>query len=377
MNKETFCSFPFDTIFLGADSGVKTCCSAGTDLGNLNKNSIETILHSNTAQSVRDSIINNQWHPQCSQCKKIELMGGRSERSTNVENNYDSYVPIQLDKTYFKLKKLDLRWSNTCNLACNYCYEYFSSQWSNIKGIKINTLQEDNQESLFLYIEKNKDFVTDINLLGGEPFLQKQNSRLITILKDKRYYVLTNLALPLHNNKIANQIIEEPNAEWGVSFETVGSRYDYVRHNASWDQFVKNIEYVKGRKPSLIFNAHPLYCAYSAFNLIEFYDFITANTMFTDVYWCVIQNIDGLNVFTLSKDLRLKAIEEIERCQLKYPDASGIDHLIDIKTRLIESLDNGVDKNSHFVKWTNGIEKQLSNKEFTFEDLWPELSKSL
>ena len=105
MNKETFCSFPFDTIFLGADSGVKTCCSARTDLGNLNNNSIETILNSNTAQSVRDSIINNQWHPQCSQCKEIELMGGRSERSTNVENNYDSYVPIQLDKTYFNIAK--------------------------------------------------------------------------------------------------------------------------------------------------------------------------------------------------------------------------------------------------------------------------------
>ena len=74
MNKETFCSFPFDTIFLGADSGVKTCCSARQDLGNLNVNAIETILNSDIAQEVRESIINNQWHSQCSQCKEIEDM---------------------------------------------------------------------------------------------------------------------------------------------------------------------------------------------------------------------------------------------------------------------------------------------------------------
>lgn len=377
MNKETFCSFPFDTIFLGADSGVKTCCSARQDLGNLNVNTIETILNSDISREVRESIINNQWHSQCSQCKEIEDMGGRSERKSNVDERYDLYTEIELDKKYFKLAKLDLRWSNTCNLACNYCYEYFSSQWSNIKGIKVNTLREDNQESLFLYIEKHKESVTHVNLLGGEPFLQKQNSRLISILKDKQYYVLTNLAVPLENNKIANKILEEPHSEWGVSFETIGNRYEYVRHNASWDQFIKNIEYVKTRNPSLTFNAHPLYCSYSAFNLVEFYDFITSNNNFTSVYWCVIQNIEGLNVFKLSKKLRLKAISEIEKCQAKYSTAPGIDHLIDIKNNLIISIDDNANKNLEFFKWTAKIERQLSNKMYSFTDLWPELTNDL
>ena len=76
---------------------------------------------------------------------------------------------------------VDVRWSNTCNLACNYCYEYFSSQWASIKGIKVNAIKKDNEDTLLMFIEKNKDTVINVNMLGGEPLLQKQNSPLIEI----------------------------------------------------------------------------------------------------------------------------------------------------------------------------------------------------
>jgi organic radical activating enzyme len=377
MNKNTFCSFPFETIFLGADSGVKTCCSARGDIGNLNTSPIIDILQGSQAQSVRESILNNQWHPQCSQCKEIEDMGGRSERSTILEKKWNTYQEIKLDKEYFNLKMIDLRWSNTCNLACNYCYEYFSSQWSTIKGIKVNTLNETNEESLFLFIEKHKETIESINLLGGEPFLQKQNLKLVDILKDKNYYVLTNFAVPLENNKIAIRLLEEPNAAWGISFETVGKRYEYVRHNASWDQFNKNIEFVKRKKPGFKANVHPLYCTYSAFNLVEFYDYILNENFFLDTYWCVIQNIDGLNVMKLPKHLQERAIKEIENCEKKFAGEPSLIHLQDIKNSLIKSIDTKHEVSKTFNSFTTEIEKQLVNKEFNFKELWPDIAKDL
>ena len=376
LSKETFCSFPFNTIFLGADAGVKTCCSARGIIGDLNSSPITDILQSDVAHEIRQHIIDNKWHPQCSQCKQIEDMGGRSEREWAMINNYESFNNIDLTTEYFKLEKIDLRWSNTCNLACNYCYEYFSSQWANIKGIKVNDVKADNVNTLLMYIEQNKDTVANVNLLGGEPFLQKQNSRLVDILKDKNFYVLTNLAVPLENNKIALQLLNEPNAEWGVSFETVRNRYEYVRHGAKWDQFTKNINFVKSARPDLIVNAHPLYCTYSAFNLEEFYEYILNEKFFKDITWFVIHNIEGLNVFKLSKSLREKAIKEIEKCEIKFKGVTGIDHLTDIKNSLILSLNDTVTVETTFNEFTSTIEAQL-NKDIKFNELWPDLAKAL
>lgn len=377
MNKKTFCPYPFSTLFLGADSGVKPCCSAIKEIGFLNKDNIETILQGDIARSIRKSILNEEWHPICKQCKEIEDMGGRSERSTSLEYGYEKWEKIQLDETYFVPEKIDLRWTNTCNLACNYCYEYFSSQWSNIKGIKVNTLDQNNEESLFFFIEKHKDTIESVNLLGGEPFLQKQNQRLIEMLPNRRYYILTNLAVPLETNKIAQQLLAEPFASCGVSFETVGKRFEYVRHNAKWSQFTRNIEYIKEVNDKIKLNAHPLYCTYSAFNLVEYYDYLMSEPIFHNVFWCVIRNIDGLNVFKLPEELRRKAIAEIELCEKKFPGTMGIDHLLDIRQGLIESLNDTPVVHETFDEFTNEIETTLKNKEHSFEDLWPEISSML
>lgn len=373
MTNSTFCKMPFSQIFLGTNGTVKTCCSAETEIGNLNNNTIEEIINGDLAKDVRRTILNNQWHPQCEQCKKLESVGGTSERTGN-DNTFE-----ELDCDSFKLERFDLRWSNTCNLACNYCYPYFSSQWANIKGIKINTLKEDHQESLFNYIESNKDTITNINFLGGEPLLLKQNSRLIDILPDKKYYVLTNLSVPVDKNEIAKKLLKKNKVTWGVSFETVGKRFEYVRHNAVWEQFVNNIRYIKRANPSITVNPHPLYCVYSAFNLNEFYDFLINEVDSNDAYWAISgDNSKGLNVFQLSKDLRIKAIDEIERCQIKYSKRIKMDRLISIKNGLLESLEDGKDDRLKFVQWTGHLENtELPNKEFKFKDLWPELYKDL
>jgi hypothetical protein len=193
----------------------------------------------------------------------------------------------------------------------------------------------------------------------------------------------------MRSNKIADQLLTEKYVDWGVSFETIGDRYEYVRHNAKWNVFNDNLKYVKERNPSVIINAHPLYCTYSAFNLVDYYDYVLENG-FTGIYWCIIQNIEGLNVLNLPSELKIKAIDEIERVQKKYPNASGVDHLIDIKDKIKQSMNDrfveakerlnvrlGLSpkkQSSGFLSWTDEIEtRYLTNKEKSFQELWPEI----
>jgi MoaA/NifB/PqqE/SkfB family radical SAM enzyme len=378
MNKETFCAYPFNTIFLGADGGVKTCCSAKEDIGDINKQSIQEILQSPLARDIRQSIVNEQWHPQCEQCQKLEAMGARSERIDQFSlSKFDEFQSAT--KETFKLHKLDLRWSNLCNLACTYCYEYFSSKWSVIKGIKINANKADVEDSLFTLIAENTNSVNSIetvNLLGGEPLLQKQNHRLIDLLPEKNYYILTNLSIDLPNNTIAPKLIANPNAQWGISFDTIGPKFEYVRHGANWSTFVDNLRYLKKQGVPII-NAHPLYCTYSAFDLCEYYDFIISEGYFNEVYWTALQNIYNLNVFKLPPALKSKAFDELNRCISKYEN-SGYDMsaLISIRSQLELRLNDktGYVTRPQLDEWLNTLEvKQLNDKKYLFADLWPEI----
>ena len=204
MNKSTFCSLPFTSIFLGSDGGVKPCCSLRGDLGNINQQPIEEILNGPIARGLRQDIIDGNWNKMCSQCEELESKGARTERIHTVPL-MEQFKEVKQD--YFRLDKLDLRWSNTCNLTCNYCYEYFSSQWAAIKGIKVNSNKEHAEDSIFSFIEKHKDSIINIQLLGGEPLLQKPNNRLIDIVPDSNYYILTNLSTELKNNGIAKKLL--------------------------------------------------------------------------------------------------------------------------------------------------------------------------
>lgn len=390
MNKDTFCAYPFNTIFLGSDGKIKPCCSSSAELGDINTTPIKEIIYGTLAREIRETIINEKWHTTCGQCYKLENYGARTER-TGVLYKFDEFKDATPDT--FVLQKLDFRWSNTCNLACNYCYEYFSSQWSNIKGIKVNSNKDTAEKELFALIDEQKGTIQNINLLGGEPLLQKQNQKLFDLLPDKGYYILTNLSLDLKKNQLGQKLISMPYVNWGVSFENIGLKYEHVRHGAKWDTLLNNLEYLKLHKKEV--NAHPLYCAYSAFNLLELYDWYSEIDVFTGIYWCAIQNIVGQNVFTLPNELKNKAIKELEKVILKYENskyAPSIESLKEYHKTLTGDINsynllNDVQRQEadfkierdkkRFIKWIIEIEKVYLTKSYTFKDLWPEVYQHL
>jgi MoaA/NifB/PqqE/SkfB family radical SAM enzyme len=374
MNKETFCSLPFSGLFLGSDGGLRPCCSLRGDLGNINNNTVEEILQGDISTSIRKSIINNEWHPMCSQCKELESRGARTER-TGTTYRIDDFK--NADEKFFRLEKLDLRWSNTCNLTCNYCYEYFSSKWAEIKGIRINANKDDAEFKVFSFIEDHKQHLNNINLLGGEPLLQKPNIRLLdTIPNSVPIYILTNLTQPLEKNAVAQKLLENPNVSWGISFETIGKRFEYVRHGGSWYQLLDNLHYLSYKKVINI-DTHPLYCLYSAFNIMEYYDFIESEGYFNHLYWQVLQNIEGLDVFRSAYPLKVKAVNELEKVFVKYENKYDMTLLKKIYESLLSTLTTQFFTSNDAINFLNTLDKQIPNKKqefiINYTDLYIEL----
>jgi len=374
MNRDTFCALPFTEIFLYPNGDIKPCCSGALPLGNLNNNNIEDILQSDVARDVRQHILDGKWHPLCTQCKRQEEQGVSSERVpeyTNVIKN------LELKNSTFKLERIDLRWSNTCNLSCVYCYEGFSSKWASIKGIDFNDVKKTGEDSLFNLINENTESINIVMLLGGEPLLQKQNSTLIDMLPKVSFYCLTNLSVPMRTNLIAQKLItRSANSSFGVSIETVGDKFEYVRRNSSWDLLVDNVKYFKEMQRPL--EAHSLYSIYSFFNLIEFYDFITENN-FKNVFWNLLESAgqnEKATVFRLPKRLKDIAIKEIDECEKKYKNAPGIESLQIYKKNLINSFDDPKCTTKHHLDEIKSLEL-LQPYHKTFKDIWPSLYNGL
>ena len=374
MNNETFCASPFGSLFLGPDGGIRFCCSLPEDLGNIKESSIEDILQSPTAKSIRQSIIDEKWHPICSKsCKLIEEAGGRGERNPELLEDFLKYRQVDtVDSDYFKLQHLDLRWTNTCQLQCTYCSPYFSSLWvTPDKRIPIGKLST--EDTVLQYIADNKQYVNTVNMLGGEPLLQKANLKLFELLKNQKlqsYYLLSNLAVDLDNNKIAEKLFEMDNVHWGISFETIGERFEYVRHNAKWDTLVKNIRILKERQPHKL-NTHPLYSTYSALHMCDYYDFLVAEDCFETVHWQLLFSHNELNVFKWPKALKHQALGELEKCITAYENAFDMTLLKTIYKGLLESPQA---EPMTSTPWLDSLDASIApGKKADFIRLWPGL----
>ena len=372
IDRKSFCSKPFGSIFLGADGEIKTCCSANEPLGKLSENTIEEILDSDRAKTVRAGIISGVWDiDNCSTCINLESKGGTTERQgTNNDYEYGIYKDFTEDD--FELNNIDLRWTNTCNLACNYCMPEFSNKWAKILGERVTKAK--NTDGLLDYVEQNNKTLHSIMLLGGEPLLQKQNNRLLDIITPIGI-ILTNLSVPLETNTIAQKLIKT-DINWGVSFENTTDRFEYVRHHASWELLDHNIDYIMKHVGRL--EARPTYSLYSMTNLEEYYEYAVSKGI-SKISWSLIISPKQLSIMNFNKGIRDLARNEIDIIINKYGyDDQLIRGLSNIRNGLLEEHVDTSWSNKQFLEWSNKLETVWHPEKTTsFAELWPTIYKMI
>ena len=369
-NKETFCSYPFESLFLETSGNVKPCCSLKENLGNIKDNSLKEIMEGKLATDIRASITDGKWHPACLDCKLAESKGMVSQRiGPHIITKYDGMKDI-IHKDYFKLNDTDIRWSNTCNLSCTYCDSHFSSQWANAKDNTEWKQRKDAPEQLIEYLEEHRETYVEANLLGGEPLLLKPNLKLAETFPNIKYNVLSNLSAPLQTNKIAQKLLTLPNVQWQVSFETIGKRFEYVRNGAQWETFESNIKYIyeQSGKKILVF---PTYCVYPALHLDEFCDYIYNSPYFSDVIWTGLVHPHQLDITLQSPAIKRKALDELDKVLAKR----DIPEVQSFRDGLLPTL-NAPRQSDITMAYHNQIEKWLK-KTVTLKDIFPELYEDL
>jgi MoaA/NifB/PqqE/SkfB family radical SAM enzyme len=265
--QSVYCTAPWNGLTVREDGRVLTCCVGRTTLGNLNVDTIESIEYSSALKKIQAQMLGgNPDLENCANCIKQEKIDGYS----SSRNHYNKFYP-DFDPTQLKLKYLDLRWNNTCNLACMYCGPHFSSTWTD--KLKIHNLKpvKPYQDELLSWILERASHIKEIALVGGEPLLMKQNYELLKVLPlDCQISILTNLSYDLKNLPCLPDLLKRPADKviWTISGENTNQQFEYVRQGADWNQFEDNIKFL-GQHWANSLTLGMVYSTFNAFNLLE------------------------------------------------------------------------------------------------------------
>jgi len=369
-----FCYAPWTNIHIDTRGNYKTCCAGTDSLGNLKDNSFDTDL----LLDIKSKLVNNEYHTNCRLCKN-NLVAERNWY-TDIANN--KIIPID-DITDSHLQNLDIRWSNTCNLSCVYCDSMFSSQWAQLrKEPAERTDFGNNLSNIIKHVTDNQATIKNIALLGGEPLLQKENIQLLDIVSnDVHVNIITNLSVPLANNKIFKRLLDMQNVMWDISFETVDLRFEYVRQGASWSTMILNLRMLQDAiadRPGHRVGITGQYSVYNCLDLVDLYRHFDLYALPT-LRLNELQYPHELSVFSLPTDLMRQAAEQAilaTEYTKRTHQHDQTELLLNIADRLNTSNNDHADIEKLYEWHAYQEEKYWPNSTLTFESLWPKFRKN-
>ena len=267
------------------------CCSSDYNysVGNTRENSIIEIMNGDKMNDVRKKMLAGEKLPQCEFCYRHDDMGHHSFRKW-VNRDFGKYYNEAMASTNedgslkeFKMRYLDIRFSNICNFACRMCGSEFSSTWA----------QEDKkylpQQQIFIHANKDDKLIDEVighidNLEmmyfgGGEPLLMEEHYVLLeeTIRRGR-----TDIKLR-YNSNCSNFNFKDKDifslwdkfdsVEMSASIDHYGERAEYIRHGTDWGVVESNLLKLRS-KSNIQFGMNTVLSFFNYVTLADFYQYM-------------------------------------------------------------------------------------------------------
>lgn len=278
LKNKSLCPLPFAGAIVNTDGRVQ-CCSISTEyLGNVNEQPLEEILTTSAKlKEIRREMLENKFPANCRDCYHKEKhhdnlnLENVSNRLYHIKVLKDAPFKLYKDEHQFELQQMDLRWRNTCNFACVYCDPNFSSVWAQFRGVP-DKMTNKAMDETFQFVQKNIKNLKTIYLAGGEPFLIKENLKIIDLVKKENPDLLLriNTNLSILTPRLYDQLKTLKNVHWIVSAESTGDRFNYIRWPGKYQVLVNNLQRVQALPHKITINmTWNLLCVE---NILEFID---------------------------------------------------------------------------------------------------------
>ena len=271
--KVTFCARPFYELSMMHDGSVQPCCLLDDyPIGNIQESSMEELWNNEKMVSLRNEFLSGN----ISTC---------AEKIKNKQcHKYYEVFEKEITKTAIQdlpPKKLDLRLNGQCNIECIMC-----TVWQGPNGVyDKSSFWTEGPEKIF-------PFLRHIDLLGGEPFVQRDTFRLIDevskVNKDCLWSVTTNGNWSF-TKKIEDYLCSIRLDTITISVDSIfPDTYLRIRKKGNYSQLMKNInDLIQFRDKSDGFRLKLDFCVQS----------LNYNEVFSFIDFCKKKNVDYSFIF--------------------------------------------------------------------------------
>lgn len=271
-----------------------------------------------------------KWHQESLQLEAGNLLPGCEHCWQQEKQGKISYR----NGAHTRQHVIELYLSNLCNQMCSYCSPKFSSTWQtsidqrgmfkNISTSAVANLQAGVPNiqinhwisQISQHIQSLPDNNVSINLLGGEPLMQKQGLQILLQLNSPKIQKLslnTNLNPP--TDKFLKWIIKNIDHDklfFTVSIDASPDWNHWPRAKFNKRKFLKNLDLLK--RSNITSNFNSIISVLSIFDLPNFMSWI--NTVELPIFFNRLQNPICLETSLVPQHFRQRILESIDSAQI-------------------------------------------------------------
>lgn len=232
-SRANFCPIPFLQLQLNPLGHVSACCFSGEHkVGSIQENTLSEIWNSAEMQKWRQEFITDDI--------KICKTPMKNFECHKMYQHLNSFAELDIVQKNFP-KRLDLRLNGKCNLECIMC-----DVWRQPNGLYDESeLWTRGPTEIFPHL-------VEVDMLGGEPFIQKDTFRFIDevsrVNSQCTWGFITNSSY-LFNDKLRESLDKLKLRHIHLSLDGVSQAvYEKVRKNGQFEKtFATVMEYIKYR----------------------------------------------------------------------------------------------------------------------------------
>lgn len=298
-----FCILPWIHFHAWPDGRVMPCCVADSNkpVATINEHeSIIDMMNSDEYKKMRVAMLKDEPLQACQRCYDLELTGTWTLRQSHNTNQGVKILP-EINATKedgsiedFKMRYMDIRFSNICNMKCRSCGPSCSSLWAqeykdrygeaklknrfNIEEIVVSNNQSGD------FFEKLKPYLNDVKevyFAGGEALITQEHYDCLD------YWIKNNLTNQVHltyttnfsslkfkDKDLVGYWKQFPKLTIWASLDAEGRLAETMRKGTDWSRIVKNIKYLKEVAPHAKFQITPTISIWNVFNFPDFFDYM-------------------------------------------------------------------------------------------------------
>lgn len=315
LNKsKTFCMYPWSHLMVTPEGQTFPCCVAvpgnvnhhekNPILGNTREQSLQEMFHSEEMNNLRKDILNekeNFWCTYCYEHEKYSPHSFRSSANHHLGKFFDDVVPLtRADGSVpeFRMRYLDVRFSNVCNFKCRLCGSAYSSQWA--AETRAHGHPEWQNRSVIIHADESNDLLNEVlehvpyielaYFAGGEPLMNDEHYMILEeMIRQGRNEVVslrynTNCSVKKYRQKdIMDLWSHFKSVEISASLDHYGERAEYIRHGTNWGDVESNLKLFT-TLPNMTLSVHSVISMLNYVTYADFLDYLTRNIINTEKF---------------------------------------------------------------------------------------------